>query len=240
MSVDAPLEVAEDVVAAGYVVAKVAQGLHDLSPLPRRVGPASVAVELLVVLDEGLLETLDPRPAPRPSVKGPDLGDVDLDGLVEDVEPVEAIGNLEGLVDSLDVQGEEIGFEGGARLEPLAYARLARPAALSVLAPRDPAEGSRGKRVPERLTGEFGTRRSIVAATVGWSRIGFVKVVTVNASGATGQAFPFGILVACIRRPRQIALTIRTDAAHFGLAAAGLKTPCASCNRRCWERTSRG
>lgn len=229
MSVDAPLEVAEDVVAARYVVAKVAQGLHDLSPLPRRVGPARVAVELLVVLDEGLLETLDPRPGPRPSVEGPDLGDVDLDGLVEDVELVEAIGNLEGLVDSLDVEGEEIGLEGGARLEPLAYARLAGPAALGLFAPRDPAEGSRGKRVAERFFEEFGARRSIVAATVGWSRIGHVKMVTVNASCATGQAFPFGILVACIRRPRQIALTIGTDATHFGLAAAELGFPVLCC-----------
>lgn len=51
--VDAALEIAQDELAACDVVAEVTEGLHDLSPRLRVVAPSGVAVELLIVLDEG-------------------------------------------------------------------------------------------------------------------------------------------------------------------------------------------
>lgn len=52
--VDTALQIAEHEVAARHVVAEVAKRLHNLPPRRRVVVPARVAVELLVVLDEGL------------------------------------------------------------------------------------------------------------------------------------------------------------------------------------------
>jgi hypothetical protein len=52
--VDAALEVAQNIIPARDVVAKVAKSLHDLSPCPRVVVPSGVAVELLIVLDKRL------------------------------------------------------------------------------------------------------------------------------------------------------------------------------------------
>lgn len=54
MLVDAALEVAQNIIAAGHMVAKVAEGLHDFPPYPSLVGPSAIAVELLVVLDKWL------------------------------------------------------------------------------------------------------------------------------------------------------------------------------------------
>ena len=45
--IDTALEIAEDVVTVGDVVAKVAESLHDLSPVVRIVVPPTVTVELL-------------------------------------------------------------------------------------------------------------------------------------------------------------------------------------------------
>ena len=60
--IDATLEVAENVVSARNVVAKVTKGLHNLSPGNRVIAPSTVAVELLIVLDKRLTEYFLPTP----------------------------------------------------------------------------------------------------------------------------------------------------------------------------------
>jgi len=93
--VNTALKVAQNIVATGNVIAKVAHGLHSLGPFPPHVAPSSVAVELLVVLDERFAQNPLASPFLDRSVReAPYTRHVYLDGLVHDIQLIEPVDNL--------------------------------------------------------------------------------------------------------------------------------------------------
>jgi hypothetical protein len=64
LSIHASLEIAENHLAVGMMVRKVAQRLHDSRPRCRTISPTRVRVELLIILDKRFLETLSASPTP--------------------------------------------------------------------------------------------------------------------------------------------------------------------------------
>ena len=103
----------------------MAESLHDLSPGLGIVAPSAVAIELLIVLNEGFTENTLPRPFSGSGVESPNGGYVDLDVFADYVELVEHVDDLEGFIDSFDIEGEVVGLEDGTSLEPLDDACLA-------------------------------------------------------------------------------------------------------------------
>jgi len=114
----APLQVAQHHLAAGLVVAVVAERLHRLVPVAAAADEAGVAVPLLVVVDERLDQdhlTVRARP---------DVGAVDPDG---GRHPVERRDDVRRAVNGFDVLTEEGGLEHRAGFELLGHARLVAP-----------------------------------------------------------------------------------------------------------------
>lgn len=197
--VDASLKVAKHVVAARDMVAKVAQGLHDLGPLDPSVVPSRVAVELLVVGDERLDQRVLSSPATEGGVLKPPHGrDIDLDGFGHDAELVEAVDKFQCLVDSLDVKPEEIVGKDCARLEPLGDAGLTTAWALGVRALGNPAKSTGGEGVGEGRVRKGCLIRLVVTSTVEGRGFGAIKVVAMNAACASRVAVALGPLVICI------------------------------------------
>lgn len=186
------------------MVAKVAEGLHYFAPRLGFVGPARVAVELLVVLDEGLNQHTLPRPLPGIVIKRPYSGHVDLDGLVNDVEFVESVDNLEGLIDSFDVEGEVVGLEDGARLEKLGNACLAAARAGSVGSLGYPPERAFGKGAVELGIWYRSARGDVVSAAIKFTGRWDIGRVPVDAARTSRCANALGELVGRIGRPGQV------------------------------------
>ena len=204
-----------------------AQGLHDLPPCSAVVVPASVAVELLVALNEGFAQDSLASPVViHIVVEFPHLRDVDLDGLTDDVQLVEAVHKLQGFVDGLDIQREVILLKDGTRLEPLHNTGLAGSWATGVAALGNPAEGTRGKRVLERIIREGGVVGVVMAATVGLLGSGAVREMAVDAAGASRPAGALGKLICRVGCLGKVARAIGTDTTHG--------------EERSWERVRMG
>jgi hypothetical protein len=160
-----------------------AQGLHDLWPCPGIVVPASVAVKLLVVLDERLAQK--PFALPGTVTKRPHLGHVYPDKLIHDVQLIEAVDDVQSLVHGLDVEHEIVAGEDGACLEPLGDAGLASAGAAGVSALGDPTESAGSDGVVEIVGREYGLVRVVIAAIVHWCGIGRIRAKAVDASRAS-------------------------------------------------------
>lgn len=106
------------------MVTEVTQCLHDLSPCFRVVDPASIAIELLVVLNKWFAKVLLPRVLAT-LFKGPYGRNVKFDGFADYVEVIEPIDNLEGFINSFDIESEVVFLKDDASLEPLDDAWLA-------------------------------------------------------------------------------------------------------------------
>lgn len=198
--VDATLEVTQDKVPTGNVVAEVAQGLHDQGPFPSLVAPPGVAVKLLIVLDK----RLDQGPLASPAVSTivielPYLRHVYLDCFIDYVQLIELVDNVQGLVHSLDIEAEVILLEDGARLEPLANAGLVTASTLGIFPLCNPPKSTRSKGVIESTMFKGTSTRVVVTAAVrllcGWA----VGMVAVHATCASRHAGRLGILVGGVR-----------------------------------------
>lgn len=146
--VDAPLEITQDKLAAGDVIAKVTQSLHDFSPGHGDVAPSSVAVEFFIVLDKWLNQYFLAGPITCFPGKHPNLGNIDFDGLGHCSQSVEMVDELEGFVHGLDIECEEIIGKHGTSFEPLKYAFAAFTRPISIRPTGDQAKRALRKGVP--------------------------------------------------------------------------------------------
>jgi hypothetical protein len=207
----------ENVMSVYFWGVLTAQGLHDLFPCLLIVVPASVAVELLVVLDERLCESLLASPVVVAIVlESPDLGHVELDKLIHDVQLVKAIGDFQSLVDGLDVEGEVVCFKNSARLEPLGDTGLVFAVTAGVPALGDPTESAGSERVVKSVVGEGGLVGVVITTVVGRLCSRRIEGMSVDAARASRQASALGPLVAGVRGLGEVAGALGANTTHDG------------------------
>ncbi len=166
-------------------------------------------------MDEGLAQHFLASPVVTTIVlETPHLGDIDLDSFIDNVQLVEAVHELQGFVDGLDVQSEVVVLEDGTRLEPFRNTGLAESWATAVAALGNPAEGARGKRVVECVVREGGEVGVVMAAAVGLLGSGVVREMPVDTAGASRPADALGPLVRRVGGLGKVARAIGTNTTH--------------------------
>ncbi len=125
------------------MVGEMAQSLHSLAPSTTgSVGPTTVAVELLKVLNHRLHEILSAG-----CVIGPDLRRVQKNALADDIGIVPIVDHLLCAANNVHFLVKIMRFVDRTCLEFLGNASLATPCAHSVFALINVLEGPRGKQL---------------------------------------------------------------------------------------------
>ena len=213
ITVEAPLQVAQDGLSVGHMVRKVREGLHDTWPRQRVVGPPGVGVELLIVLDEWLLQDLLSGPlGSRVLFKCPHLWTIDLDHFVYQTAGIPLRDEADSLLHRGNVRVEEMTLHDASRLKPFAHALLSSPGALGVASPRHPTECTLREGVAQSLSCEC--RLAGVVLPRGAGRVERAAVVqATSASGDTGPLGPLRLAVAVLAQP---AIAIRAASRRHG------------------------